>query len=162
MLKCPAADALGLSTSCALYDIRPMRMLWHTHLAMACTMADFEPGWPDGCRQELAAAVVGEGLRPLQSATLLPALGQLLDRCWAAEPGQRPSFVHIAEELRHMQVCQQFDSVAMTVYEKFAIRTVIVNGHMVSDRLSWKSIGSNVSMHLSRSQAGSTVDNIWQ
>jgi Protein tyrosine and serine/threonine kinase len=119
-------------------------------------------GTARACRQELAAAVVGEGLRPLQPAGLPPALGQLLDRCWAAEPSQRPSFVRIAEELRHMQVCQQYDCVAMSVYENFAVRTVIVNGQMVSDRLSWESIGSNMSMRLIRSLAGSTADNTRQ
>lgn len=54
-------------------------------------------------RQELAAAVVGEGLRPLQPAGLPPALALLLDRCWAADPHERPSFVQIADELRHIQ-----------------------------------------------------------
>ena len=77
------------------------------HLPCARSMTYSEPKQRAPCRQELAAAVVGEGLRPLQPAGLLPALGQLLDRCWAAEPQERPAFAQIAEELRHMQVGQQ-------------------------------------------------------
>ncbi len=57
------------------------------------------------CRQELAAAVVGEGLRPLPPTGLPADLQKLLDSCWAAEPKQRPSFDQLAAELRRIQVC---------------------------------------------------------
>ena len=47
--------------------------------------------------------MVGERLRPLPAPGLSPALEQLLDRCWAADPVDRPSFAAISLELCGMQ-----------------------------------------------------------
>ena len=55
-------------------------------------------------RQELASAVVGEGLRPLLLPDLSAALQTLLAACWAADPSQRPTFTQAVVELRRMQV----------------------------------------------------------
>lgn len=56
------------------------------------------------CRQELAAAVVGEGLRPLAGESTPEALQSLLDACWQREPSSRPTASQIVAALSQMQV----------------------------------------------------------
>ena len=50
-------------------------------------------------RQELAAAVAAEGLRPTLPLDTPPAVQALLQRCWEAKPAQRPSAAQLASEL---------------------------------------------------------------
>ncbi len=50
-------------------------------------------------RQELAAAVAAEGLRPMLPRRCPPGLAALLGRCWDADPGRRPSFAAVRAEL---------------------------------------------------------------
>lgn len=47
--------------------------------------------------------MVGDRLRPLPAPGISPALEKLLDRCWAADPADRPSFAAIVVELCGMQ-----------------------------------------------------------
>lgn len=54
-------------------------------------------------RQELAAAVVGEGLRPILADDLPEGLPVLLTACWSAEPSERPTAAALAAELRRLQ-----------------------------------------------------------
>lgn len=54
-------------------------------------------------RQELAAAVVGEGLRPLAAATTPPPLQGLLDACWQRDPAARPTAAQVVAALSQMQ-----------------------------------------------------------
>lgn len=50
-------------------------------------------------RQELAAAVAAEGLRPTVPPGTPPALRALLRACWAADPAARPSGAHLRDAL---------------------------------------------------------------
>lgn len=54
-------------------------------------------------RQELAAAVCAEGLRPLTQDDTPPALLALLEACWQAEPTARPTAAQIAAAFNAMQ-----------------------------------------------------------
>ena len=55
-------------------------------------------------RQELAAAVVGEGLRPLPAASTPPELQRLLEACWQRDPAARPTASEVVATLSQMQV----------------------------------------------------------
>lgn len=46
-------------------------------------------------RQELAAAVCAEGLRPLLPRSCPPGFSALMNACWAKEPTLRPSFSQV-------------------------------------------------------------------
>mmetsp|Transcript_32323 Transcript_32323/g.62144 ORF Transcript_32323/g.62144 Transcript_32323/m.62144 type:complete len:655 (+) Transcript_32323:114-2078(+) len=50
-------------------------------------------------RQELAAAVAGDGLRPILAEDTPPELLSLLERCWRLDPAARPSVDEIHAEL---------------------------------------------------------------
>jgi serine/threonine protein phosphatase PrpC len=50
-------------------------------------------------RQELAAAVAAEGLRPTLAEGAPPALAALLRACWAAAPAERPAAAAVAAAL---------------------------------------------------------------
>ncbi|GAB2267098.1 hypothetical protein Dimus_002082 [Dionaea muscipula] len=59
-------------------------------------------------QQQLTAAVVSEGLRPVLVGPCLggPAtLSSLIQRCWEADPNRRPSFTDILDELE--LICQE-------------------------------------------------------
>ena len=55
-------------------------------------------GW-HAARQELAAAVVGEGLRPLAAASTPAPLQQLLEACWQRDPAARPTAAQLVATL---------------------------------------------------------------
>ena len=50
-------------------------------------------------RQELAAAVVSEGLRPILSPTTPDAMLAVLDAGWHEDPAQRPTFEAISRDV---------------------------------------------------------------
>ncbi|KAG2437968.1 hypothetical protein HXX76_005583 [Chlamydomonas incerta] len=50
-------------------------------------------------RQELAAAVCAEGLRPLLPRSCPPGFAALMNACWAKEPRERPSFSQVVDAL---------------------------------------------------------------
>ncbi|PNH05269.1 Protein kinase and PP2C-like domain-containing protein [Tetrabaena socialis] len=50
-------------------------------------------------RQELAAAVCAEGLRPLLPRRCPPGFSRLLLGCWEQDPARRPSFAQVLESL---------------------------------------------------------------
>ena len=52
------------------------------------------------CRQELAAAVAAEGLRPILARDTPPQLARLLETAWQLRPGQRPTAAQLETELR--------------------------------------------------------------
>jgi hypothetical protein len=47
------------------------------------------------CRQELASAVVGEGLRPTLPKQSPPGYAELLSACWHMDPSKRPAFQQV-------------------------------------------------------------------
>ena len=51
-------------------------------------------------RQELAAAVAAEGLRPILALDTPPQLGCLLEAAWQLQPEQRPTAAQLEAELR--------------------------------------------------------------
>ena len=53
-------------------------------------------------RQELAAAVAAEGLRPTQARGAPPGFNTLLAACWALDPAARPSAAAVAVELSRL------------------------------------------------------------
>lgn len=53
-------------------------------------------------RLELAAAVVGEGLRPLLPKPCPPAYAQLMAACWAKDPAGRPTFEAVIRSLEQI------------------------------------------------------------
>ncbi|KAL4860264.1 Protein kinase and PP2C-like domain-containing protein [Chlorella vulgaris] len=53
-------------------------------------------------RQELAAAVAAEGLRPSLPPDVLPQLAELLGKCWARRPEERPSAAEVAAVLEQL------------------------------------------------------------
>ncbi|KAI3439126.1 hypothetical protein D9Q98_001534 [Chlorella vulgaris] len=53
-------------------------------------------------RQELAAAVAAEGLRPSLPPDVLPQLAELLVKCWARRPEERPSAAEVAAVLKRL------------------------------------------------------------
>lgn len=53
-------------------------------------------------RQELAAAVCAEGLRPLTRDDTPPPLLALLEACWHVQPTARPTAAHVAAALDAM------------------------------------------------------------
>ncbi len=53
-------------------------------------------------RQELAAAVAAEGLRPLLPKQAPPAYAALLNACWHTDAAQRPSFEAVREALAQL------------------------------------------------------------
>jgi hypothetical protein len=55
-------------------------------------------------RQELAAAVVGEGLRPLAGASTPAPLQRLLDACWERNRAARPTAQQLVEALQKLLV----------------------------------------------------------
>ena len=60
--------------------------------------------------QQLTAAVVSEGLRPVLAGldTGAPTgLLSLIQRCWDANPQNRPSFDDVVLELDHIQKCRK-------------------------------------------------------
>lgn len=58
-----------------------------------------------GRRQELAAAVAAEGLRPTMRADMPPDLVRLLMDCWQKNAGDRPSATSVASSLALLVVC---------------------------------------------------------
>jgi hypothetical protein len=64
------------------------------------------PPAPAACttrrRQELAAAVAAEGLRPMLPRSCPPGWGRLMGTCWARDPSQRPSLGHMQAALAAM------------------------------------------------------------
>ena len=52
------------------------------------------------CRQELAAAVAAEGLRPIVAQDTPPQLARLLEAAWQLQPEQRPTAAQLEAELR--------------------------------------------------------------
>ncbi|KAG2450587.1 hypothetical protein HYH02_004427 [Chlamydomonas schloesseri] len=50
-------------------------------------------------RQELAAAVCAEGLRPLLPRACPPGFAALMNACWAKAPAERPSFAQVLAAL---------------------------------------------------------------
>lgn len=54
-------------------------------------------------RQELAAAVAAEGLRPTLPKICPPGLTELISACWRPEPSKRPSFSIVRDWLQQMQ-----------------------------------------------------------
>ena len=68
-----------------------------------CTSLQLQTIMP-GCRQELAAAVVGEGLRPLAGAATPAPLQRLLDACWEGKRAARPTAQELVEALQRMLV----------------------------------------------------------
>ena len=52
------------------------------------------------CRQELAAAVAAEGLRPILARDTPPQLARLLEAAWQLQPEQRPTAAQLEAELR--------------------------------------------------------------
>ncbi|CAG9460345.1 unnamed protein product [Pedinophyceae sp. YPF-701] len=69
-------------------------------------------------QQELAAAVCGEGLRPLPAASTPPALQALLDRCWVADPAQRPAAAEVVATLEELLERLPADHRASTEHEE--------------------------------------------
>jgi hypothetical protein len=55
-------------------------------------------------RQELAAAVVGEGLRPILAEGLADGLAALLEAGWDVDPMKRPTAAQLAAQIRQLQV----------------------------------------------------------
>ena len=49
-------------------------------------------------RQELAAAVAAEGLRPIVPRWAPQAFAALLERCWHGEPGKRPPMRDVVQQ----------------------------------------------------------------
>lgn len=52
------------------------------------------------CRQELAAAVAAEGLRPILAQDMPPQLARLLEAAWQLQPEQRPTAAQLEAALR--------------------------------------------------------------
>lgn len=52
--------------------------------------------------RQAAVGVVQKGLRPGVPASAPPALGQLMESCWAQEASQRPSFRELTPRLQLM------------------------------------------------------------
>ena len=52
------------------------------------------------CRQELAAAVAAEGLRPILAPDTPPQLARLLEAAWQLQPEQRPTAAQLEAKLR--------------------------------------------------------------
>jgi serine/threonine protein phosphatase PrpC/serine/threonine protein kinase len=93
----PPADvfALAVTVACAAAcAAAPYRDATRDNPA-AHTVLDFGYG-----RAELAAAVVGAGLRPSVGAAAPPALAALLEEAWAADPAARPGAAEVAARLR--------------------------------------------------------------
>ena len=54
------------------------------------------------CRQELAAAIVSEGLRPLLRSDTPEELAELLEACWHIDAKQRPTAEKLALSLQRL------------------------------------------------------------
>ena len=54
------------------------------------------------CRQELAAAVAAESLRPIMAADTPPELGCLFEAAWQLHPGQRPTAAQLEAKLQSL------------------------------------------------------------
>jgi hypothetical protein len=54
------------------------------------------------CRQELAAAVAAEGLRPILAPDTPPQLAALLEAAWQLDPAARPTSAQIEGQLRRI------------------------------------------------------------
>ena len=65
---------------------------------MACSLIASLPL----CRQELAAAVAAESLRPIMAADMPPELGCLLEAAWQLHPGQRPTATQLEAKLQSL------------------------------------------------------------
>ncbi|KAK9833258.1 hypothetical protein WJX81_000555 [Elliptochloris bilobata] len=73
-------------------------------------------------RQELAAAVAAEGLRPTQASGAPSALNCLLAACWALDPAARPTAAVAADELARLACSGDF--VASPALERHATAPV--------------------------------------
>ena len=78
-----------------------------TSVRHACLPTSFAMVWPTRvlmslpafCRQELAAAVAAEGLRPILAPDTPAPLAALLEAAWQLAPGARPTAAHLEAEL---------------------------------------------------------------
>ncbi|CAA6673195.1 unnamed protein product [Spirodela intermedia] len=86
--------SFAITLNCSYTDLRTEAQA-HTVLEMNYT------------EQQLTAAVVSEGLRPVlaSSASGTPtSLLKLIEKCWAPNPMERPSFDDIVEELKSVTI----------------------------------------------------------
>jgi len=66
------------------------------------------------CRQELAAAVVSEGLRPLMEPQTPHPLAQLLEDCWQLDSTRRPTARQLVDRLTAIIGGRDLDGVGGT------------------------------------------------
>ena len=77
----------------------------HKQWAAACSYKSLryqQPGLSTllDCRQELAAAIVSEGLRPLVNPNVPETLSSILEACWQLDSRERPSSSELVKKLR--------------------------------------------------------------
>ena len=89
---------IALLTGCGtLQNVSGRSKLCFRALRTKYTLQKFEP---IARRQELAAAVAAEGLRPILALDTPPQLGCLLEAAWQLQPEQRPTAAQLEAVLR--------------------------------------------------------------
>ena len=95
------------------------------------------------CRQELAAAIVSEGLRPLMDPRTPPPLAQLLEDCWNLASSRRPTAAQLVQRLAAIVGGGALkDGVEATrrgpsTQEREAARRAVPNGRGKAARKPW-------------------------